>query len=112
MFSDRKVRTGALILLALFSVLALAAVGIGPASADPQREVIWTDPGGGGVGDPNGIGDPDVPTGTRSFKQWSKNGGRGAGSMQAAGDGGRGNMRVVELWITWLRTIRGVYFSF
>jgi hypothetical protein len=115
MSSNRRVRTGALILVTLCSVLALAAVGICPVSADPQREGVWGDltgGSGGGGGGPTGIGDPDVPTGngSRSLKQRVR-GGSGAGSLQAVGDGVRGNSRV-ELWITWLRTFRGTFFTF
>lgn len=116
MSSNRRVRTGALLLVTLCSVLALAAVGISPVSADPQREGIWGDQtggSGGGIG-PTGIGDPDVPTGnsSSSFKQRNR-GGAGVGSMQAVGDGVRGNRNTrVELWITWLRTFRGTFFTF
>lgn len=113
MSSNRRVQTGALILVALCSVLALAALGICPASADPQREGIWGDVSGGsggGIG-PTGIGDPDVPTGngSRSLKQRVRGG--SGGSLQAVGDGVRGNSRL-ELWITWLRTFRGTFFTF
>ena len=112
MSSNRKVRIGALILVAMCAFLALAAAGISPASADPQRDGIWDGSigGGGGIGDPTGIGDPDVPTGGQSVKQ-RRVVGTGVGSMQAVGDGVRGKSRV-ELWITWLRTFRGTFFTF
>ena len=102
------------LILVLGVCLASSAITYGTVAADPSQESVGDGPGYGGVGDPIGVGDPDVPDGSGHSKA-IKSGALGRGSMsngvRVAGDGVASRGWMGRLNVIWIG-LRGIWFRF
>ena len=101
------------LIFALGVCLASSAITYDAATADPLQESVG-DPGLGGVGDPTGVGDPDVPDGAGRHKT-IKSGALGRGNMSSgvrvAGDDVSSRVWMGRLNVAWI-SLRGLWFRF
>ena len=101
------------LIFALGVCLASSAITNDTVTADPLQENVG-DPGLGGIGDPTGIGDPDVPDGSGRHKS-SKSGVLGRGNMsmgaRVAGDDVISRVWMGRLNVAWI-SLRGFWFRF
>ena len=102
------------LIFALGVCLASSAITHDTVTADPLQEYVGDNPGSGGVGDPTGIGDPDVPDGAGRSKS-IKSGALGRGGMsygvRVAGDDVISRGWMGRLNVAWIG-FRSMWFRF